>query len=294
MGDYQVAYATQNEPVMLNGRVSAQIRLVDRHHTGAGLICRADDMWSFLAFYVAPGQGSEGSTVARIAAFREGLFVPIATTKEPVSLSPGFNEFSFEFFSAHLRGEIRADGRKYELEVSAPHIPFPGRAGLVKFYQATIQARSVVAIETDMPSRIRMDKQVEFDFDVFLCHSSADKPVVTELAATLAKAGVTYWLDSERIEYGQQITRQIEDGLQCSRYLLPCFSAEQKKSGWVRAEYGAILNAEFRGDEKRRAIPVLLEETAVTSLPPLLQDRKWVSYQNKVEFDNFIQFLLRR
>lgn len=39
----------------------------------------------------------------------------------------------------------------------------------------------------------------QFQFDIFLSHSSKDKPVVRELAARLKRDGVRVWLDEEHI-----------------------------------------------------------------------------------------------
>jgi hypothetical protein len=44
-----------------------------------------------------------------------------------------------------------------------------------------------------------------FQYDVFLSHSSKDKPVVRELAARLKKDGVRVWLDEEQIKPGDSI-----------------------------------------------------------------------------------------
>ncbi|MEU7784898.1 toll/interleukin-1 receptor domain-containing protein [Amycolatopsis sp. NPDC049159] len=293
-GEFGTSYAVLSDQRMLNGRVSASITLTDRHQTGAGLVCRADTAWSFLAFYTAPSGDSADSTFARIGVVKEGLFVPVAVSAEPVVLSRRANRFSLEFFSGHVRGEIVADDRTCELSATVPHLPFPGLTGLVKFYRATMLARDFSATLSDIPSPSQVDPPAEYDFDVFLCHSSPDKPTVTELAGRLSGAGLTCWLDSEQIAFGDAITDAIEKGLSRSRFVLPCFSIDQRDSGWMRAEYQAILNAQFSGDETRRVIPVLLDDVDPGALPLLLRDRKRVSYRNKVEFGEFVQFLQRR
>ena len=49
-----------------------------------------------------------------------------------------------------------------------------------------------------------------FEFDVFLSHSSKDKPVVRELAARLKKDGVRVWLDEEQIKPGDSIPASVQ------------------------------------------------------------------------------------
>lgn len=295
VGAYRLAYAldVSGEP-MLNGMVTADIRLSDRHGTGAGLVCRADENWTFIAFYSAPDDGQEDSAYLRLAACREGLFIPIAKASEPVRLDRGDNRFSLEFFAGRVRGEVSSGEGTCAIEATCPHVPFPGRVGLVKFYAAVLQARDVEARKTDMPVARIAESAPEFEFDVFLCHSGKDKPLVNEIAARFKEAGVTYWLDSEQIDFGDPIVQKIEDGLRRSRYVLPCVSTNLPPSGWSRAEYSAVLNAELSGDDGRAVIPVFLDDIASTEIPALLRDKKRVTYANKVEFAEFLQFLRRQ
>src|SRR5262249_6603397 len=137
VGDYQTSYAINIScGTVLNGRIEADIRLIERHAVGAGLICRADDRWTLLAFYTAPGSGKASSTVARMGFFKEGVFTPLAVFAEPVQLAESYNKYSLEFFSGRARGEIRTQEKVIELFADCPHLPFPGYVGLVKFYSA--------------------------------------------------------------------------------------------------------------------------------------------------------------
>jgi formylglycine-generating enzyme required for sulfatase activity len=130
-----------------------------------------------------------------------------------------------------------------------------------------------------------------FEYDVFICHSSKDKPIITTLIEDLKKENITYWVDAEQIEFGDSITEKITEGLETSKYVIPCLSKNLKNSGWTRAEYGSILNAEFSGNSKKRVIPFLLEDCDVNDIPTLLRDKKRVTYSNKTEFNEFINFL---
>ena len=64
-----------------------------------------------------------------------------------------------------------------------------------------------------------------FSYDVFLSHSAKDKPVVRELAQRLKADGLRVWFDEWEIRPGDQISRRIEDGLEKSRTLVLCMSA---------------------------------------------------------------------
>ncbi|MFM6127918.1 MAG: toll/interleukin-1 receptor domain-containing protein, partial [Sphaerospermopsis kisseleviana] len=64
-----------------------------------------------------------------------------------------------------------------------------------------------------------------YRYDVFLSHSSADKPVVRELAEGLRAAGLRVWFDEWIIKPGDPISVKIEEGLEHSAVLLFCMSA---------------------------------------------------------------------
>lgn len=133
-----------------------------------------------------------------------------------------------------------------------------------------------------------------FEHDVFICHSSKDKPIIEALIEDLKKEKITYWVDAEQINFGDQITQKIEEGIKNSKYIIPCLSKNLNTSGWTKAEYGAILNAEFRGNSERIVIPLKLDNCEENDIPLLLRDRKRVTYSNKTEFDEFTEFLVRQ
>ncbi|MCX4905856.1 toll/interleukin-1 receptor domain-containing protein [Streptomyces sp. NBC_00878] len=296
MGPYDASYVIDlSSGPLLNGSVSAAVRLTDRGATGAGVVCRADRDWTFVAFYTAPDDPSEDTTVARLGVFQEGVLTPVAQLAEPVRLAPGYNRFTLEFFSGRIRGEIRAGDRTYELTALCPHIPFPGHTGLVKFYGAGVLAKSWSVEQTRMPfvaAGSRPAKGKDYPFDVFLCYASDTAEEVQAIAKTLAARGVSYWLDSNQINYGQRISVQIEAGLRSSRYLLPCISKNIAEREWTRAEFGGVLNAEFGGGWAPVTIPVLLADAEPDDIPFLVRDTRWVSSTNKVAFDEFISFVL--
>jgi hypothetical protein len=134
-----------------------------------------------------------------------------------------------------------------------------------------------------------------FDFDVFLCYSSADKLLVLKIAEELRRNSITYWLDLEQIKFGDRITKMIEQGLEKSHYIVPCISANLARSNWTFAEFGAMLNAELSGDTNRIVvIPLKLDDCSDSEIPLLLRDKKRVVYTNRVEFAEFVRFLLLR
>jgi hypothetical protein len=70
-----------------------------------------------------------------------------------------------------------------------------------------------------------MPQVADFDFDVFLSHSSKDRVVVRSIAQKLQDDGLRVWLDAWQIKPGDSIPAKIEDGLEHSRVLILCMSA---------------------------------------------------------------------
>ncbi|MFE0401470.1 toll/interleukin-1 receptor domain-containing protein [Streptomyces nigra] len=294
MGPYAASYAVNLAAgPMLNGAVSADIRLTERRSVGAGLVCRADPHWTFVTFYTAPQGAADETTVARFGVFREGTLIPVAQLQEPVRLARGYNHFTLEFFSGRMRGEIRAEDRTYELTATCPHVPFAGYSGLVKFYGAGVLAKSWSMEQTVLPivSANSVTARKRAKWDVFLCHTTGAKEEVKELARALAKGGITYWLDSEQIMPGDSVPEKIDEGLSDSRFLLACVG-DSPQGKWARTEYGGVLSRELAGESPARIIPVLLANAEPRHIPVLLRGKRYISSANKTEFEEFIRFLL--
>ena len=79
-----------------------------------------------------------------------------------------------------------------------------------------------------------------FDWDVFLSHSSVDKPRVARLAERLTAAGLRVWFDRPNIDSGEDIVTAIEQGLERSRVLVLCMTKAAFESEWVRLERNTV------------------------------------------------------
>ncbi len=75
-GKYRTSYALDLEGnPFLNGKISTDIKINETSLSGAGLVCRADEMWTYLALYAYTATSTEGkSTMLRIAVFKQGAF----------------------------------------------------------------------------------------------------------------------------------------------------------------------------------------------------------------------------
>jgi hypothetical protein len=108
----------------------------------------------------------------------------------------------------------------------------------------------------------------EFPYDVLLSHSAKDKAVVRPLAERLRTGGLRLWLDEwvlktgDNIESPQSKTAKIEEGLERSRVLVLCMSAQAFGSDWAQLKSGTFC---FRDplNKERRFLPLRLDAAAI-------------------------------
>jgi hypothetical protein len=98
-----------------------------------------------------------------------------------------------------------------------------------------------------------------FTYDVFLSYSSKDQTLVRELAERLKNDGLRVWFDEWEIRAGDNIPFKVEQGLESSRHLLLCMSANAFGSDWAALESQTFR---FRDplNKKRRFIPLRLDD----------------------------------
>ena len=104
-----------------------------------------------------------------------------------------------------------------------------------------------------------------FTCDVFLSYGAKDKAVVRAVAERLRKDGLKVWFDEWVLKPGDSIPAKIEEGLEHSRVLVLCMSANAFGSDWAQLEAGTCgrgnlpfrdpLNQERRSSISRFDIP---------------------------------------
>jgi hypothetical protein len=112
--------------------------------------------------------------------------------------------------------------------------------------------------------------------DLFISHSSKDKPrYVVPLTEAFVKKGITFWLDSDKIQPGDSFPLRINEGLRQTRFVLICLSSNFLKSSWGEDEMAAALAA------KKHILPLILNSKAlVLRKYPLLAARIYTLYRN--------------
>lgn len=102
----------------------------------------------------------------------------------------------------------------------------------------------------------------DFKYDVFLSHGSKDKDIVRPIAERLRADGMRVWFDEWELKPGDSIPAKIEEGLEHSRVLVLCMSANAFGSDWAHLESGTFR---FRDplNKERRFIPIRLDSAPI-------------------------------
>ena len=128
----------------------------------------------------------------------------------------------------------------------------------------------------------------EFQYDVFLSHSAKDKAVVRPLAERLRQDGLKVWFDEWVIKPGDSIPAKIEEGLEHSRVLVLCMSANAFGSDWAQLEAGTFR---FRDplNKERRFIPLRLDDAPIKGSLAQFLYINWLPADREQEYAKLVE-----
>ena len=156
--------------------------------------------------------------------------------------------------------------------------------------RVTIRDRPLPKNDAPMTSASKGELQ---SLNVFLCHSSGDKPVVRDLYRKLRADAINPWLDEVNILPGQDWDLEINEAVRESDAVIVCLSRSSiTKEGYVQKEIRAVLGV---ADEKPEGIifliPLKLEECVV---PEKLRRYQWAELFTESGYEKLLQALLVR
>ncbi|TQM83098.1 cyclic nucleotide-binding protein [Saccharothrix saharensis] len=135
----------------------------------------------------------------------------------------------------------------------------------------------------------------EYQFDVYLCHSSLDKEVVSEIKDRLWEDyGLRSWYDDAELQPGDSTRKAIEKGLMSSRFLLLCASANLNSSDWANREIDSVLHLDVKrqnDDPKVLVLKLYEHETNDEAIPRLLRGTKRHHLQREGDFERLAGFI---
>ena len=123
-------------------------------------------------------------------------------------------------------------------------------------------------------------------YNVFLSHSTADKPAVEEIGRRLAKEGIQVWLDKWHLIPGDPWQPAIEKALAESE-TCAVFVGPSGFGPWQNEEMRAAIDRRVSDTNRRfRVIPVLLpgaKRAERSSLPTFLAATTWVEFRDSLD-----------
>lgn len=127
----------------------------------------------------------------------------------------------------------------------------------------------------------------DFQYDVFLSHSAKDKPIVREIAERLKKDGLRVWFDEWVLKPGDSIPAKIEEGLERSRVLVLCMSANAFGSDWAQLESGTFR---FRDplNKERRFLPLRLDDAPIKHALVQFLYINWFADDRELEYPRLL------
>ena len=127
-----------------------------------------------------------------------------------------------------------------------------------------------------------------FLYDLFLSYSSKDKAVVRPIAERLRADGLKVWFDEWELKPGDSIPAKIEEGLEHSRVLVLCMSANAFGSDWAQLESGSFR---FRDplNKERRLIPLRLNDALIKGSLAQFHFIDWLSAEREQEYTKLLE-----
>lgn len=110
---------------------------------------------------------------------------------------------------------------------------------------------------------------------IFVSHSSLDKPFVRLLKQELEKHHLNIWLDEVEIRVGQSITEEISTAILNSEVFCFIISSNSEKSNWVSREFNSKLPLVISGEAV--VIPCRLDDSKI---PTLISDIKYADFRH--------------
>ena len=152
----------------------------------------------------------------------------------------------------------------------------------------------------------------DYLWDIFISYASEDKDAVAlPLSEYLQEYGISVWIESEILQYGDNWRRKINEGLAKSRFGVVILSKSFFQKDWTRMELDALLSRERNGVKVVIPIWHKVSRYDVTDFSHILADRFAadtstglkkiasnikcvVEYERKITIDNEKDELLSR
>lgn len=120
--------------------------------------------------------------------------------------------------------------------------------------------------------------------DIFISHSSEDKPFVRKLIASLEKYGLSIWVDEGEILPGDRIRDKINYGIASSKFMFVVLSERSIVSPWVQVELDSAMIKELDSREVV-VIPLLIGNIEILQIPVDMRGKLFSDFRSDADFD---------
>lgn len=114
--------------------------------------------------------------------------------------------------------------------------------------------------------------------EIFVSHSSKDKPFVYELERVLNNQGFDAWIDQADLRAGEEFPEGIMDGIKNCKYFLVVVTPNAARSRWVPKEVAIAF------DRQKMIIPLRVVDA---DLPPSMElrlaDLHWADFRRSFD-----------
>jgi tetratricopeptide (TPR) repeat protein len=138
-----------------------------------------------------------------------------------------------------------------------------------------------------------MDNKSVQALRIFLCHSSADKPMVRVLYHLLSVRGLEPWLDEEKLVPGENWELEIRNAVRASHIVIVCLSEDAiNKAGFVQKEIRYALD--IADEQPEGTIFIIPLKLGPCNIPERLCRWQWVDLFEKDGFNLLLKALIAR
>src|SRR5687767_4092409 len=113
--------------------------------------------------------------------------------------------------------------------------------------------------------------------DIFISHSSRDKPAALQLGTTLNYCATDVWLDDWELEVGQSLTDEIAKAMDTSQFIAILITENYNKTVWTKTEYKKALAREQK-EGRTVMLPLIIGEAEI---PDFLEDKIYIDLRTK-------------
>lgn len=114
---------------------------------------------------------------------------------------------------------------------------------------------------------------------IFVSYSHRDSEIVSVITSCLTEEGHEIWLDSLRLQPGDNITQKISEGLEQADAIIFIISEASLRSEWVQREFSAITLQQI-SKRQQRIIPIRIDHCEV---PSYLAERVYIDFSQDFE-----------